>query len=190
MLTKSQLRINLRASRDRLRASEVNRRSAKIQHQLLKLPEIRNSRTLHVYVAVRQEVETRALIESLWSQGKTVLVPVLSGANELESFPLADWSEIEINGYGRCSPIGGGRYTGPIDAIIVPGLAYTERGDRLGSGYGHYDRFLTAHSGAVSIAPAYQIQLLSEIPNEAHDQQMDVIVTEDRVIRTQHNDAP
>jgi 5-formyltetrahydrofolate cyclo-ligase len=69
--------------------------------------------------------------------------------------------------------------------VLVPGLAFDERGDRLGRGGGHYDRFLREarrHGGLVAIAMAFELQVVAEVPREGHDEPVDLIVTEERVI--------
>ncbi len=184
-MTKQQLRNELRSARDRLRPRQVENWSAEIAQRVLDLPEVVEAQIIHTYVNVRNEVQTRGLIETFWIQGKTVLVPVLTSSTTLESFHLTDWSQITVDEYGRCSPTGNGRYDGPIDVVIVPGLGYTLQGDRLGSGYGHYDRFLAVHLDVISIAPTYEFQIVQSIPQEPHDQRMDLVVTKEQVIRIQ-----
>ena len=69
--------------------------------------------------------------------------------------------------------------------LIVPGIAFDERGGRLGRGGAHYDRFLRearGHGRIVAIAMAFDLQVVAEVPREAHDEPVDTIVTEARVI--------
>jgi 5-formyltetrahydrofolate cyclo-ligase len=66
-----------------------------------------------------------------------------------------------------------------IDLILVPGLAFTRDGQRLGRGGGYYDRYLAAlPSGAVKLGVCFQCQLLDSLPLEAHDQRVHAVVTE------------
>ena len=73
-----------------------------------------------------------------------------------------------------------------IDAVLVPGLAFDETGNRLGRGLGHFDRLLRQTSGA-KIALAFDFQVLDEVPAETHDARMDFIVTETRVVNPKGN---
>jgi 5-formyltetrahydrofolate cyclo-ligase len=66
--------------------------------------------------------------------------------------------------------------------IIVPGVAFDERGFRVGYGKGYYDRFLNKHSDYTKIALAYEMQILTEIPNDEYDVAMNRIITEERII--------
>lgn len=60
-------------------------------------------------------------------------------------------------------------------AIIVPGVAFTERGDRLGRGRGFYDRILCTFEGAATIGVCYKCQMYDEIPIDPHDRPIDVV---------------
>lgn len=60
-----------------------------------------------------------------------------------------------------------------IDLVIVPGLAFTRDGDRLGRGGGYYDRFLAGlPSSVVTVALAFACQMRDHLPMEAHDQRV------------------
>ena len=68
------------------------------------------------------------------------------------------------------------------DLIVVPGLAFTRTGDRLGQGGGWYDRFLSARSRhAVAIGVGFDLQVVDELPVEEHDVRVDAVVTESSV---------
>lgn len=73
---------------------------------------------------------------------------------------------------------------GEVDAVVVPGLAFDERGGRLGRGGGFYDRLL-GDSGlrAVRIGVCLEAQVVEAVPEGAHDARVDLIVTEQRVVR-------
>ena len=72
-----------------------------------------------------------------------------------------------------------------IDLIIVPGIAFDLKGNRLGRGLGYYDRFLqSAELNAVICALAFECQVVPTLPTEAHDKRIDFLFTEDRVIRS------
>ena len=67
-----------------------------------------------------------------------------------------------------------------IELIIVPGIAYDRKGNRIGRGKGYYDRLLTA-TKATKIGVGYDFQFIDdEIPSEPHDVWVDVVITESR----------
>ena len=65
---------------------------------------------------------------------------------------------------------------------IVPGLAFTMTGSRLGYGGGFYDRFLEKHQELHTIALSYEALITSELPVQEHDLCVDSIITEERMI--------
>lgn len=67
--------------------------------------------------------------------------------------------------------------------MLVPGLAFSMDGKRLGKGGGYYDKFLDREPNHLKIALAYDFQLLERIPAEEHDQTVNYIVTEERLIK-------
>lgn len=66
-----------------------------------------------------------------------------------------------------------------LDAVVVPGLAFTIQGLRLGQGGGHFDRFLPRLSPAcVTIGVAFREQLVASVPVEPHDVELDMVITD------------
>jgi 5-formyltetrahydrofolate cyclo-ligase len=64
---------------------------------------------------------------------------------------------------------------------LIPGVAFSVKGDRLGRGGGHYDRLLGDAGGAVTAGLAYSFQMLDELPRSAHDRRLNFIITESAV---------
>jgi 5-formyltetrahydrofolate cyclo-ligase len=72
-----------------------------------------------------------------------------------------------------------------IAAIIVPGLAFTKRGQRLGRGGGYYDRYLASlPATTMKIGVCFALQIVETLPIEHHDQKMDVVITEEGLATT------
>jgi 5-formyltetrahydrofolate cyclo-ligase len=67
------------------------------------------------------------------------------------------------------------------DALVVPLVAFTASGDRLGQGAGHYDRWLAAHGAVPTIGLAWDVQEVESLPIEEHDQRLTAIVTPTRI---------
>jgi 5-formyltetrahydrofolate cyclo-ligase len=66
----------------------------------------------------------------------------------------------------------------PDDApVIVPGIAFSPAGHRIGYGKGYYDRFLAAHHG-LKLGLAYEMQIVPSIPSDTHDVPVDLVITE------------
>ena len=77
-----------------------------------------------------------------------------------------------------------------MDLIIVPGIVFDVKGNRLGFGKGYYDRFLSpsANFKAVKIGLAYEFQVVPKIDAQPHDITMDYIITEKRIIDCKNKD--
>lgn len=67
--------------------------------------------------------------------------------------------------------------------VIVPGLAFTARGERLGQGAGFFDKLLRGLPHAFRVGLAFEEQIVDSLPLEAHDVHMHVVVTDERVVR-------
>ena len=69
-----------------------------------------------------------------------------------------------------------------IDCVLVPTIGISKSGDRLGYGRGYYDKFLSS-TNAVKISLTYSKQIVKSIPSESHDIKIDLIITEDEIIK-------
>ena len=76
----------------------------------------------------------------------------------------------------------GASWNRAIDLILVPGCGFDLEGGRLGRGGGYYDRFLAGQVGVLKVGLCFECQMIDRLPTEAHDQSVDLIVTESRVI--------
>lgn len=165
-------------------------RSQRIQQSALSLPELQKTESLLVYVGYRSEVATLDFINQLLLAGKTVFVPWCK-ENELRIFRLQDLEELQPGAFGIPEPPADLRLqtsrVGRVDdlgAVIVPGVAFDHRGNRLGQGKGYYDRLLANVSdNCLLIGFAFAAQLVEQIPTESHDIRLDLIVTEETLIR-------
>ena len=63
-----------------------------------------------------------------------------------------------------------------IDLAVIPGVAFTPDGRRLGRGRGYYDRLLARFARAYTIGLAFPFQLLEDIPTEPHDIKLNEIL--------------
>ena len=187
MNAKSRVRKLYRGIRDGLDASERARKSALIVDALLSAPFLAGSGPVMTYVSMGSEVGTHEIINRSLGAGRRVYVPKINDQNSLEWIWLRELSELERGRFGvlesRAAAVE------PHDAptgdapVLVPGLAFTVQGDRLGQGKGYFDRFLAGHKG-LRVGLAYEAQIAPELPTEPHDERVDVIVTERGVVST------
>ena len=189
MNLRKEIRKERLAERDQLDAAQRRNKSEQIQSLLLEQPVVAKAKHLFLYVHFRSEVETLALIKHCLAKGKTVSVPVtLRKESRLLAVQITDpATQLQPGCFGILEPTDEqiARATidpTGIDAILVPGSVFDPLGGRLGYGGGYYDRFLTQDAPqARRIGLAYAFQMVEQVPMEAHDQYMDMIITEQQV---------
>lgn len=189
MIDAAQLRKDILAARNRLIPAEIAEKSAAITRTLLDLEPIRNSQLIFVYVSFRSEVATIDLIDALIAMGKTITVPITRlKEKRLDAIHLRN-PELDLEpGYcGIPEPkkeVCLTRNIPPekIETILLPGSVFDERGGRFGYGGGYYDRFLEKVPTAMRIGLAFDMQIIEKAPLSEHDELLDLVVTESRVI--------
>jgi len=188
--TRQKLRKQILAGRDRLTTGDRHAKSISIAEKVWSLPGMEGWKTLFVYVSFRSEVETLELIHRCLAQGKRVAVPLVDNARAA-MIPLRitdPEQDLKPGYYGIPEPdpqktdlVAGQE----IDAVILPGSVFDTGGGRLGYGGGYYDRFLVNDAPqACRIGLAFEMQLVEAVPLEPHDQCLDYLVTEKRIITT------
>ena len=169
--------------RRELTKQEVNVRSKKVQDLLLGMRTIVDAQSIGIYVSYEGEVDTHSLIELFLRQKKNVFVPLVQREKKRMSFSqIKSLQDLSPGEYGILEPIlelRNGREPN-LDVIVVPGVAFDNKGSRLGQGGGYYDQFLKK-TDATSIGLAYDFQILAEIPLEEHDRPVDFVVSESRI---------
>jgi 5-formyltetrahydrofolate cyclo-ligase len=190
-LEPSLLRKKILAARDNLSPPDRHAKSMNIIKKVLFLEEVRSRDILFIYVDFRSEVETHFLIAELLRQGKKVVVPVtLVKEKRLLPVAIRDMKKDLVPGY--CS-IPEPRIelrknqiiaAGEIETIILPGSVFDEQGGRLGYGGGYYDRFMAYEAPfARRVGLAFELQVVDQLTLQAHDEMLDRIVTEKRIIQ-------
>ncbi len=129
-----------------------------------------------------KEADPALIVQQARAVGKRIAFPRTISAPTLEWIETAPHAEFALGRYGILEPVEGP----PLGAIptasvvLVPGVAFTRSGARLGQGGGYYDRFLAGFPG-VSIGLAYECQVAPALPCLEHDHDIDWVVTEDGV---------
>lgn len=165
-----------------LSSGEVREKSGQITNNLLKLEEV-NDKSVACYLPINNEVDTSMLVDQLLRQGAKVFVPCWSKKSEGWAFgKFVDWESLSEGPFGTMQPKTVKGEKVEFKVAIVPGIAFSLDGVRLGYGKGVFDRLLSGRQ-CLKIGLAYNFQIVDELPQDKHDLVMDVIVTEKRVIR-------
>lgn len=147
--------------------------------KLLANPRVEAARTILLYYSMKGEVDTHSVVESLYDVGKTVLLPRVTGVGQMELVPYTGDSCLQPSGKFHILEPQGEPFTDypNIEVAVVPGIAFTADGRRMGRGGGYYDRLLPYLSRAWKIGICFPFQLLADIPTTSFDITMDEIVS-------------
>lgn len=180
---KRELRRRILAKRALLDQNTHDDYSEKISNYLVTFPEIQQANTIFSFLSFRDEVNIDDFIERVVRDGKQVYVPrTLMQEKKMVPYLFMGWESLVIGSYGIREPGHMCRFSGenvPFDVIVVPGVAFTLDGHRLGYGGGYYDRFLSQLTNRpLLVGVCFNKQIVSSIPVESHDCQVDYLVTE------------
>ncbi len=187
-MTKNEIRENMRSARKVMSAAEREEKSLGAAEVLFDTSEYRNAKSIMLYFPIGNEVNTTRIAEQAHTDKKRVIYPMTDEKNcEITPVEVVNGTTFAMGGFGIQEPIGD-VYSGAIDLVIVPGVAFDHDGGRLGFGKGCYDGFLGRIS-AYKIGLCYDLQLLDALPTEEHDVRMDAVVTEREVIYIKKKNA-
>lgn len=181
--------IRKQAHENRRNQEDKDGLSETIVRKFMELPEFQQATTVMYYVDVRAEVRTRFALPDALATGKRIIVPWCNDEGELELFLLESMDELELGMYSILEPKQELRHLPEkvvkpqdIDLIMVPGVAFDERGGRTGHGKGYYDKLLEhARPDCPLVALAFDCQMFAEIPMQSHDIFMDKVITESTI---------
>ena len=184
---KQALRKQTTAARKALTVDYRQSASARMLSTLYDQPAFEAARTIFLYASMPDEVQLDALMEHCLSLGKTVCLPQITGPGTMEAAALPSMDALVTGKFGirtidpACCQVLDAR---TIDLIIVPGAAFDAAGRRLGLGAGYYDRFMAERAPQASrIALTFDCQLVDEVPVESHDQTVDLVITETKLLK-------
>lgn len=137
------------------------------------------------YCSMVSEVDTKQILLRLLDSGKEVYLPVIVDASNklMEFVKLETLGDLESGIYSEEPKDKSKVLVKEMEVALIPLLAFDRRGNRLGFGFGYYDRYLQGkHVLKVGIAYSHQ-ESLEELPHETHDIPLDYVITEKEVIK-------
>lgn len=160
--------------------------SLKIERRLMGLEEFRLAERIALYAAFRGEVETCSIYQKANAVRKEIFYPAVDVATrEIRFCRIRKFDDLAPGFAGIPEPKDRSHFLADInylDLVIVPGVVFDARGNRVGYGQGYYDRLLANYSRKRA-ALAYDFQIVDSLPSQPRQQRMDVIVTEERILR-------
>jgi 5-formyltetrahydrofolate cyclo-ligase len=162
--------------RNRLTCQEIAKRSNSIQEFVINSKEFLQAKVVGAYFALGSEVTTELIIERAKTAGKKIALPRVEEDNII-FYELSSIKFLIMGRFGIMEPPPY-RHISDIDVLVVPGIAFDKKGNRLGYGKGYYDRLLSGKR-TFSIGLAYSFQLLENLPYDRYDKRLDAIASED-----------
>ena len=184
---KSRIRHKMWSALARLSSSSKSNAAAALVSQLLSSDEFGSAQSVGMYVPIAKwEIDIAKAVWAGLDQGKNIALPRWNATTEEYEFAAIEkWSQLSTGRFGilepgaNCPKVKGNF----LDAVFVPGLAFSLDGGRLGRGGGFYDRLLQ-DVRSVRCGIAYECQLLDSLPLDPWDQKMERILTPSRSVRT------
>ncbi len=135
------------------------------------------AQTVMLYCSLPDEVDTHGLIDTLYGEGKTVVLPVVTGESEMELRVYHGADSLRRGAFDILEPVGE-RFTDyeSIDLAVIPGMAFDDSGHRLGRGKGYYDRFLVNLPHCYKIGMCFDFQRVEHVPCESTDIAVDEVI--------------
>jgi 5-formyltetrahydrofolate cyclo-ligase len=183
---KKKLRTFLRRCRRGLSPAEVTAKSRLITERLRAFTQFQQARTLVLYSADENEVQTEVIWQEAATQGKAVYYPrITADRANLEFVRRYPGDRLIPGTFGILIPPGNDLLEGlgATDIVLTPGVGFDRQGHRLGRGKGYYDRaFRSFLSGGLRVGLAYEFQIMPHIPAVSYDERVQYIVTEAELI--------
>ena len=154
--SKQELRAQMQEQLRTLDAEDRRGRSLQICNRVLELPVWKRAQVAVVFEPFHYEPEIAPLIADLRRRGSEIIaiLPTARGQHDVAIFA-------------------------PIDLVLVPGIAFTRAGGRIGRGGGFFDRFLAHRAAhAIKIGIAFSFQIVESIPLDRHDVKLDLVVSD------------
>ena len=174
-MDKKTLRKKIREQKRAMTPEEIEEASRQLQQLFLATEYYRQAQTVYGYLPYNQEVRTVPILEKALADGKRVAVPKVYG-DEMKFIYLPDLTQVETGFSGIPEPIADGPVgDDPTALVLMPGMAFTPDGQRIGYGGGFYDKFLSAEPNHPTVALCYDFQLVESLPTEEFDIPVDCV---------------
>ena len=173
-MEKKELRAQIKALKKQHTKEQLMEQSEKILAKLEQHPDFIKAERIMLYNALPDEVQTLDFLEK-WHLQKTIILPTVVG-DDIIPVEYAQETTFAVGDFNILEPQNE-PYTGDFDLMVVPGVAFDRKGNRIGRGKGYYDRFLSQHLEVKRIGICFDFQLVEEVPAEPFDIRMDEVIS-------------
>ncbi|MCJ7772819.1 MAG: 5-formyltetrahydrofolate cyclo-ligase [Desulfobacterales bacterium] len=185
---KIEIRNDIKTMIDKISDKDLSKRIKLIENSLFEFANFLESSIALLYLAKEGEVATNGILERCIELNKIIVLPAFEIEKHNMKLMKVDHFDSDLvpgkrgvlePDINRCKIV-------PIESIdiaIIPGLAFDEKGGRIGTGEGYYDRFIPKLSNTTrKVALALDEQIIQQVPMESHDKHVDIIITDERII--------
>lgn len=182
-MIKQELRAHMRQLAKQQSSKRLAHADAVIVRKLIELVRQHGFQSIGVYASKdASEPDIPAFIDEILTQNITVCLPRIHDSTTMDFYQIQQDEKLQANQFGIAEPLKEpAKLISPIelDAIIIPGLAFTGDGKRLGRGKGYYDRYLRqVHSDCLKIGVCYSYQIQESIFTDELDLDVDLVISE------------
>lgn len=175
-MDKKELRRQIRELKRAMTPEQIEQASRRLGELFLDTPQYKNAKTIYGYLPYNQEVRTVPMLEQALKDGKKVAVPKCYG-DEMKFIYLEDLTQVELGYCNIPEPIADGPVAEDETALVLmPGMAFTKSGDRMGYGGGFYDKFLAKEPNHPTVALCYSFQMVESLPTAEYDIPVDCVL--------------
>jgi len=178
---KTVFRDNLKKQRAEVTPEAAQDAAQSLWYQLKSDPQFQKAKRIGAFSSVGSEISTLPMLEGILSSGKELYLPRTEKGQQLLQFhPVTDLSTLKPGLFNIPEPPAKTAIApSHIDLLLVPGLAFDNRGHRLGYGNGYYDRFMKIISpDCFTLGISYSFQIIDKTPNSDHDIPVHAVLTE------------
>ena len=177
-MDKKQLRREIKSAIMALSEQQKSEQSAHVVQAVEAIVRERKPRVLALFSPLNDEVDVRAL---LYLTGCKIVLPrIVNDGSDIAQMEFFEYSSSELcrGAYGIMEPQAERAYgAGEIDLMVVPGVAFTAAGERMGRGKGYYDRYLSREGfRAYCVGVCFGCQICDKLPVEPHDRRMNEVI--------------
>jgi 5-formyltetrahydrofolate cyclo-ligase len=187
-VTKSQIRTDVADALTALSEKEIAEKTSAIEKRLFDFANFLEAKVALLYVNNNNEVGTKNILPRTHAYNKVIVLPAFNTETFAMTLMKVDALEKDLTAGPRgivepnperCKVVPIER----IDIAIIPAVALDEKGGRIGSGEGYYDRLIPELSITTrKVALAFEEQIIPQVPIESHDKHIDIIITDKRII--------
>jgi len=185
---KEQIRKDIAKAVSGVTEKQRTEKTKAIEARLFGFANFLEARIVLLYIDGEYEVRTKNILKNAYAFNKIVVLPAFDSERLKVSVFKVDHPDKDLlpgprgvaqPNPARCKPVP----LQKIDIAIIPGVAFDEKGARIGSGHGYYDRFIPDLPVTTrKVALAFEEQILPQAPTESHDKHVDIIITDKRII--------